>query len=84
MKYFLFTRKITKKEAIDKYGKIGYRLHLEGVTVEAMNLEEARERIKPFNYKKHIKFEFKEEIGGFDNYDLHFYGIEEIKDLGVI
>lgn len=82
MKYFLFTRKITKKEAINKFGKLGFTTHKEGVTIEAENLEEAYKKIEPFNYKKHIRFEFEREVE-FDLYDKNLYGLEEIKDLGI-
>lgn len=83
MKYFLFTRKITKKEAINKFGKLGFRTHKEGVNIEAENLEEAQKKIEPYNYKKHIRFEFEREVE-FDLYDKNLYGLDEIKDLGII
>lgn len=83
MKYFLFTRKITKKEAINKFGKLGFTTHKEGVNIEAENLAEAQKKIEPYNYKKHIRFEFEREIE-FDLYDQNFYGLDEIKDLGII
>ena len=81
MKYFLFTRKITKKEAINKFGKLGYTTHKEAVAIEAENLEEAYKKIEPFNYKKHIRFEFEEELG-FN--ELYAYELDEITDLGKV
>lgn len=56
MEKFLFTRVITKREAINQYGKLGFTDHKEGVIIEAESLAEAVEKLKPFNYKKHIKF----------------------------
>lgn len=81
--YYLFTRNITKKEAINKYGKLGFTEHREVVLIEAETLEEAQKKIEPFNYKKHIRFKFEQEID-FDIEYIHLYGLEEIKDLGVI
>ena len=83
MKYFLFMRYITKKEAVNKYGKLGYVIHKEGVTIEAETVEEAKEKIKPFNYKKHFRFTFAREVD-FDLYDKNIYGLEEIKDFGKV
>ena len=56
MKYFVFSRIITRREAIDKYGKLGFTEHKECVILKANTIEEAKELIKPFNHKKHIKF----------------------------
>lgn len=53
-----FARIITKKEAINKYGKLGFREHAEAVFFKCDTKEEAFELIKPFNYKKHIKFRY--------------------------
>lgn len=83
MKYYLFTRLVTKKEAINKYGKLGFTIHREGVTIEADSLESAQEKIKPYNYKKHFKFRFSQEVD-LDIYDKNIYGLEEIKDLGKV
>ena len=83
MNYYLFTRKITKKEAINKYGKLGFTTHKEAVNIEAATLDEAYKKIEPYNYKKHIRFEFEKEVE-FDLYDKNLYGLEEIKDLGII
>ena len=81
MSYYLFTRKITKKEAINKFGKLGFTTHKEAVNIEAATLEEAYKKIEPYNYKKHIRFEFERETG-FD--EIGLYGIDEIVDLGKI
>ena len=83
MRYYLFTRLVTKKEAVNKYGKLGFTIHGEGVTIEADNLEAAKEKIKPFNYKKHFKFIFDREVD-FELYDKNVYGLEEIKDFGKV
>lgn len=56
--YYLFTRKVTKREAINKYGRLGFTTHQEGVVIDADCCEVANFKIAPFNYKKHIKFEF--------------------------
>lgn len=61
MSKYLFTRLITKREAINQYGKLGFTTHKEGVIIEANSLGEAIEKIKPFNYKKHIKFVYSNE-----------------------
>ena len=61
MSKYLFTRLITKREAINQYGKLGFTTHKEGVIIEANSLEEAKEKLKPFNYKKHIKFVYSNE-----------------------
>ena len=53
-----FSRFITKKEAINRYGKLGFREHKESVFIPAESLEEANKRIEPFNYKKHIKYRY--------------------------
>lgn len=56
MEKFLFTRLITKREPINKFGKLGYTTHKEAVIIVADSLEKAKEELEPFNYKKHIKF----------------------------
>lgn len=61
MSKYLFTRLITKREAINRYGKLGFTTHKEGVIIEANSLDEAKEKLKPFNYKKHIKFIYSNE-----------------------
>ena len=61
MTKFLFTRLITKREAINQYGKLGFTTHKEAVIIEANSLDEAKEKLKPFNYKKHIKFIYSNE-----------------------
>lgn len=61
MSKYLFTRLITKREAINRYGKLGFTIHKEGVIIEANSLDEAKEKLKPFNYKKHIKFIYSNE-----------------------
>ena len=44
-----FKNRITKKEAINKFGKLGFTTHKEGVNIEAENLEEAQKKMfKPF------------------------------------
>lgn len=53
---YLFTRLITKREAINQYGKLGFTTHREGVIIEAESYKDAMEQIKPYNYKKHIKY----------------------------
>ena len=53
-----FMRIISKKVAINQYGKLGFRDHIEGVFFSAATKEEAMELINPFNYKKHIKFRY--------------------------
>lgn len=61
MSKYLFTRLITKREAINRYGKLGFTTHREGVIIEAESYDAAIEKIKPFNYKKHIKFVYSNE-----------------------
>ena len=61
MSKYLFTRLITKREAINRYGKLGFTTHKEGVIIEANSLDEAKEKLKPFNYKKHITFTYSHE-----------------------
>lgn len=72
-----FNRIIMKKEAINKYGKLGFREHLEAVFIDASSLESARELIKPYNYKKHIKFRYKGTVNS------SLFGTDKIVDLGV-
>lgn len=55
---YIFTRQITKREAINQFGKLGFRTHEEMVVIPANSLEEAKELVAPFNYKKHIKFRY--------------------------
>lgn len=43
----LYYREVTKREAVNKYGKLGYNLYLQYVITKD---------IKPFNKRKHIKF----------------------------
>ena len=73
-----FSRIIMKKEAINQYGKLGFREHKESVFLTASSLESARELIKPYNYKKHIKFRYvgvcKQSV----------FGTDKIVDLGVV
>lgn len=82
MKFYLFTRQIPKREAIDKYGKMGWREHAEGVFIYAENEEEAKKLIAPFNYKKHIRFTFDSEIQGIKPEDN--IPIESIIDFGLV
>ena len=83
MKFYVFTRFITKKEAINQYGKLGFTIHREAVIFEANNQKDAEELLKPYNYKKHIKFVFSHEVPITDeNKDL--YIPDQIIDLGVI
>ena len=56
MKIYDFRRLIRKREAINKYGKLGFTTHEEQVLIKANSLEEANKLIEPFNYKKHIRF----------------------------
>lgn len=58
MTKYIFTRQITKREAINQFGKLGFRTHEEMVVIPANSLEEAKELVAPFNYKKHIKFRY--------------------------
>lgn len=73
-----FARIITKKEAINKYGKLGFREHAEAVFFKCDTKEEAFELIKPFNYKKHIKFRY---FGTVENENVK---LNEIIDMGAI
>lgn len=83
MKYYLFTRLITKKEAINKYGKIGFTTHKECVPIIANSIEEANKIIEPFNYKKHIKF-IHTATTDISNASQALYIPETIVDLGVV
>lgn len=79
---FFFSRFITKKVPIDQYGKLGFRLHKEGVLLIAHSLEEAKEMIKPYNKKKHIKFKFECICVGIEKEEGVLYNT--ILDLGQI
>lgn len=81
MNYYVFTRLITKKEAINQYGKLGFTLHREAVVLEANKLEDAEELLKPYNYKKHIKFTFYTEIPATQENSVE-YMPDQIIDLG--
>lgn len=72
-----FSRIIMKKEAINQYGKLGFREHRESVFLTASSLESARELIKPYNYKKHIKFRYRGTVKS------SLFGTDKIVDLGV-
>ena len=83
MKFYVFTRFITKKEAINQYGKLGFTIHKEGVVIEAGTQKEAEKLLEPYNYKKHIKFVFSHEVDATEeNRDI--YIPDKIIDLGVI
>ena len=82
MKNYLFTRVITKKEAINKYGKLGYNDHTEAVLIKAENELSAYEQIAPFNYKKHIKFKLYNVYDELENEEDFRYN--EIVDLGKV
>lgn len=74
---YQFTRIITKREAINQYGKLGYRSHREAVFIQAKSMDEAEKKLAPFNYKKHIRFWFSGTC-------LTDYPLNEIIDLGAI
>lgn len=44
----VYYREVTSRESINHYGKLGFALYLEVVITDD---------IKPYNYRKHIKFE---------------------------
>ena len=73
-----FSRIIMKKEAINQYGKLGFREHKESVFLKAETIEAARELIKPYNYKKHIKFRYVKCSTACQ------YELDKIVDLGVV
>ena len=79
MKCYMFTREITRREAINKFGKLGYTMHQEAVIIPANSLEEAEKEIEPFNWKKHIKFQFEKEVDKTSRSDCYC-----ILDLGII
>ena len=81
MNYYVFTRLITKKEAINQYGKLGFTTHREAVVLEANRLEDAEELLKSYNYKKHIKFTFYTEIPVTQENSVE-YMTDQIIDLG--
>lgn len=84
--YYLFTRKITKREAINKYGKLGFTTHKEGVVIDADNCKDANDKIAPFNYKKHVRFEFEgayNEHNWLNQFKKH-PDFETIVDLGIV
>ena len=84
MDKFIFTRDITKREAVNQYGKLGFTLHREAVVIEAINYYEAIEFIKPFNYKKHIKFKICRDPK-YDNKQLmDSKPLNTIVDLGIV
>lgn len=63
MRQYKFERIITRREAINKYGRLGFATHREAVYINAENINEAMEYIKPFNYKKHIKYDLVKSYG---------------------
>lgn len=44
----VYYREVTSRESINSYGKLGFALYLEVVITDD---------VKPYNYRKHIKFE---------------------------
>ena len=56
MHQYKFAREITRREAINNYGRLGFNTHKEAVYINANTLDEALDLIEPFNYKKHIRF----------------------------
>lgn len=79
MRVYVFSREITKRGAVNQYGKLGYRLHREIVCLEAESEEEALDKLAPFNKSKHIKFR--------KDYSLHFnpnFKCDQIIDMGAI
>lgn len=56
---YYFTRVVPKRTYIDQYGRLGTELHKEIVLIQANELEEAFDKMKPFQKGKHIKFRFK-------------------------
>ena len=61
-KYYMYGRIVPKKDYVTNTGKLGWRDHVEVVFIDAETPEEADLLIKPFNYKKHIKFRSQGEI----------------------
>lgn len=78
MNIYEFTRIIRKREAINKYGKLGFSIHKEAVYINAKEVDVAVKAIEPFNYKKHIRFEFNRKLTSTE------HPLYEIIDLGVI
>lgn len=79
MRVYVFSREITKRGPINKYGKLGYKTHREVVCFETNSEEEALEKLTPFNKGKHIKFR--------KDYSLHYnpnFECDKIIDMGSI
>lgn len=80
MRVFKFSRQVTVREPINRFGQMGFTLHEEVVYIPAENEEEAEKKIKLFNYKKHFKFELKGEVSDKIKKDR----LEIVLDMGVI
>lgn len=56
MSQYKFSREITRREPINRYGRLGFCTHREVVYINAIDADQALDYIEPFNYKKHIRF----------------------------
>lgn len=56
MHQYKFAREITRREAINNYGRLGFNTHREVIYINAVDLDQAMDYVEPFNYKKHIRF----------------------------
>lgn len=81
MTLFMFSREIAKREAINEYGRQGVNTHKEAIYIAAEDLPEAKKKLQPFNWKKHIRFKFER------TYPVDYIDwdqMEQIVDLGVV
>lgn len=82
MRQYKFERLITRREPINKYGRLGFTKHREAVYINAKNLNEAMEFIKPFNYKKHLRYEISKVYN--DKLPIPSSGTMQIIDEGIV
>ena len=81
MPLFMFSRLITKREPINEYGRMGAATHKEAVFINASTVEEAKRKIEPFNYKKHLRYKFEKTLASDALEDSQ---TEMILDLGIV
>lgn len=77
----MFSRLITKREPINEYGRMGAATHKEAVYIQAETLEEAKRKVEPFNYKKHLRYKFEKTLPSSKIADAD---TQMIIDLGIV
>ena len=82
--WYLYSRVLPKKGYVDRYGKLGIKLHKEVVWLYAEGDEEAAEKIAPFNKSKHLKFKLSKRSSNSPSELRGMDFAERIIDLGEV